>query len=229
MDLQTGQEYECLADIDIYDSVQCDRLTTQAKSGRHLYVIELGEKNIQVRLCEDDYPGWLNPIDVNKLKVAENNYVAQAISRSDILCRLDQLIDFTYRAMNTPNIYLWGGTIGPNYDCSGFMQAAFLSIGAWLPRDAHQQQDFIQPIEFDQLADLLELMQVGDLVFFGTGPKATHVGLYLGKGRYIHSSGQDQGRNGIGIDLLSGDGDVISQNYYRQLRGAGRVVVSYLP
>lgn len=229
MDLQTGQEYECLVDLDIYDSDRCDRLATQAKRGRHLYVVELAEQNIGVCLCEDSYPGWLNPIDGNKLKVAENNYVAQVIATADIRTRLNRVIDFTYRAMNTPNIYLWGGTIGPNYDCSGLMQAAFLSIGVWLPRDAYQQQDFIQPIQFQEPADLLELMQIGDLVFFGRKEKATHVGLYLGEGRYIHSSGKDQGRNGIGIDLLSEDGDVISQNYYRQLRGAGRVVASYLP
>ncbi|MGL5511333.1 MAG: NlpC/P60 family protein [Microcoleaceae cyanobacterium] len=229
MDLQTDQEYECLADIDIYDSCQCDRLTTQAKRGRHLQVVELGEQNIQVCLCEDSYPGWLNPSDANKLKVAGNNYVAKAVTRSAIVSQLNQVIDFTYRAMNTPNSYLWGGTIGPNYDCSGLMQAAFLSIGVWLPRDAYQQEPFTQPIEFEQPADLLELMQAGDLVFFGTRQKATHVGLYLGDGRYIHSSGKDQGRNGIGIDVLSADGDAISQNYYRQLRGAGRLMASYLP
>lgn len=229
MDLQTGQEYECLVDIDIYDSDRCDRLATQAKRGRHLCVVELAEQNIQVCLCEDSYPGWFSPLDIDKLKITERKYAGQAVSRSAIVSQLHQVIDFTYRAMNTPNSYLWGGTVGPNYDCSGLMQAAFLSIGVWLPRDAYQQQDFIQPIEFDQLADLLELMEVGDLVFFGTGPKATHVGLYLGEGRYIHSSGKDQGRNGIGIDVLSGDGDAISQNYYRQLRGAGRVVASYLP
>jgi cell wall-associated NlpC family hydrolase len=229
MDLQTGQEYECLADIDIYDSDRCDRLATQAKRGRHLWVVELAEQNIQVCLCEDSYPGWFSPLDIDKLKIAEKKYAGQTVSRSAIVSQLNQVIDFTYRAMNTPNSYLWGGTVGPNYDCSGLMQAAFLSIGVWLPRDAYQQQDFIQPIEFDQPADLLELMQIGDLVFFGRKEKATHVGLYLGEGRYIHSSGKDQGRNGIGIDVLSEDGDAISQNYYRQLRGAGRVVASYLP
>ncbi|HLO52530.1 MAG TPA: NlpC/P60 family protein, partial [Kamptonema sp.] len=70
-------------------------------------------------------------------------------------------------------------------------------------------------------------VQPGDLIFFGTVDKATHVGLYLGQGRYIHSSGKEQGRNGIGIDILSAAGDRVSQAYYQQLRGAGRVVKSY--
>jgi cell wall-associated NlpC family hydrolase len=53
------------------------------------------------------------------------------------------------------------------------------------------------------------------------------VGLYLGDNQYIHSSGRDQGRNGIGIDCLSEQGDAVSQTYFRQLRGAGRVMQSW--
>jgi cell wall-associated NlpC family hydrolase len=101
------------------------------------------------------------------------------------------------------------------------VQTAFASADIWLPRDAYQQEAFVQPIA---LADL----KLGDLVFFGTPTKATHVGLHLGDGYYIHSSGKDQGRNGIGIDLLSERGDRVSQTYFRQLRGAGRVVSCYL-
>jgi hypothetical protein len=49
----------------------------------------------------------------------------------------------------------------------------------------------------------------------------------LGNNCYIHSSGKEQGRNGIGIDQLSEQGNKVSQAYYQQLRGAGRVVKSY--
>ena len=101
------------------------------------------------------------------------------------------------------------------------MQAAFVATGIWLPRDAYQQEAFTQPVS--NINDL----EPGDLVFFGTPEKATHVGLYLGDNRYIHSSGKAQGRNGIGIDVLSEDGDKVSQDYYRQLRGYGKVVASY--
>ncbi len=100
------------------------------------------------------------------------------------------------------------------------MQAAFKSVGVWLPRDAYQQEAFTQKISFEELLP-------GDLVFFGAVQKATHVGLFLGDGCYIHSSGQKQGRNGIGIDKLSEHGDEVSQSYYKQLRGFGRVMRSY--
>ncbi|WP_348982561.1 C40 family peptidase [Oscillatoria acuminata] len=76
----------------------------------------------------------------------------------------------------------------------------------------------------------LDQLQSGDLVFFGPSEKATHVGLYLGEGRYIHSSGKNGGRNGIGIDVLAENSDEpVSRHYYQQFRGAGRVCKSYLP
>ncbi|MEM7648246.1 MAG: NlpC/P60 family protein, partial [Cyanobacteria bacterium P01_A01_bin.70] len=57
----------------------------------------------------------------------------------------------------------------------------------------------------------------------------THVALYVGQGNYLHSSGRDHGRNGVGIDSIVNLQDPISYFYYRQLRGAGRVTRSYQP
>ncbi len=139
---------------------------------------------------------------------------------SEIQGRLPQVIEFTYRAKSHPNSYLWGGTVAPNYDCSGLMQAAFAEEGIWLPRDAYQQDNFTQKVA-------LEAVSPGDLVFFGTEIKIDHVGLYLGEDQYIHSSGKSKGRNGIAIDLLQDTGDTIGRSIYQRLRGFGRVVQSF--
>jgi cell wall-associated NlpC family hydrolase len=144
------------------------------------------------------------------------------LSASEIQARVPQIIAYAQAAMAQPNFYLWGGTVGANYDCSGLIQAAFMVNGIWLPRDAYQQEAFVQKVELD-------LMQPGDLIFFGTPQKATHVALHLGERHYIHSSGKAQGHNGIGIDVLSEQGDEVSRAYYQQLRGVGRVVACYLP
>ncbi|OLP16945.1 glycoside hydrolase [Leptolyngbya sp. 'hensonii'] len=223
------REYRCMTDINLYDSPACQRLATQAARGRQLRIGHPPAWNqvdppmaIEVCLCEDDYPGWLAPGDFLQLEPVTVPYQAVAWTEAEIQSHLPAVIAFTQAAMAQPNIYLWGGTVGPNYDCSGLMQAAFASVGIRLPRDAYQQEAFTTPID---LADL----RSGDLVFFGTPEKATHVGLYLGDQTYIHSSGQEQGRNGIGLDRLSPDGDAVSQAYYRQLRGAGRVTRSYHP
>ena len=223
-------EYRCSASLNLYDSPKCARLATQAACGRQLRILslpfgdaeEIASTGMQVQLCEDDYPGWLAIRDLDLLEPADRPYQPLSFSETEIKQRLPQVIAFIDAAMQTPNEYLWGGTVVPNYDCSGLVQAAFVSVGIWLPRDAYQQEAFAVPVP-------LASLQPGDLVFFGPAHKATHVGVCLGEGRYIHSSGKSEGRNGIGIDVLSEEGDEVSRAYYRQLRGAGRVTASYLP
>ncbi|AFY34030.1 C40 family peptidase [Calothrix sp. PCC 7507] len=216
-------EYNCLADLNLYNSPECQSLATQASAGRHLRITSnYQDAAVEVYLCEDDYPGWVSLTNLDLLQPATLPYQARLWAESEIKKLLPEVISFTHKAMQQANYYLWGGTVGPNYDCSGLMQTAFVSVGIWLPRDAYQQEGFTQPIAMTELAP-------GDLVFFGTPQKATHVGLYLGDNHYIHSSGKTQGRNGIGIDVLSEMGDEVSRSYYQQLRGAGRVVKSYEP
>lgn len=217
-------EYRCLTNLNLYDSPELTSLATQAAADRQLRITSLdsGFSAIAVCLCEDDYPGWLDAANVAQLAPADVPYQAQIVPEAEVRDRIPQVIAFTQAAMAQPNQYLWGGTVAPNYDCSGLMQAAFASVGIVIPRDAYQQEAFAQPIALDAL-------QPGDLVFFGPPAKATHVGLYLGEGGYIHSSGNDQGHNGIYLDRLTADGEPISQVYFAQFRGAGRIIASYCP
>ncbi len=230
IEINPAQEYECLGNLNLYDSPELKALATQVLPGRQLKILalpfdEAGQVNgnaIRVCLCEDDYPGWIAVEDLDLLVTAEVAYEPLFLPEAEIRTRLPQVIAFAYAAMNEPNRYLWGGTVGPNYDCSGLMQTAFASVGIWIPRDAYQQEAFVCPLAIEEL-------EPGDLVFFGTPDRATHVGLFIGDNCYLHSSGKDQGRNGIGIDVLAETDDPVSSAYYRQLRGAGRILSSYQP
>ena len=75
-----------------------------------------------------------------------------------------------------------GNTVESGFDCSGFVRAIYeQSIGLILPRRAEQQAAATQNIP---KADL----QPGDLVFFNTMRRAfSHVGIYVGEGKFIHS------------------------------------------
>ncbi|MEB3120610.1 MAG: C40 family peptidase [Snowella sp.] len=216
-------EYQCSVSLDLYDKMDCKTLATQAKEGRHLSVVE-NESNsvsVKVKLVEDGYQAWLPLEQLSTLQPVSEKYQPIALTRLEIEAHLPEIIAYTQAAKEQPNYYLWGGTLGPNYDCSGLMQAAFAASGIWLPRDSYQQEAFTERVA---IADLLP----GDLIFFGS-KRVDHVALHLGDRYYIHSSGKAMGRNGIGIDILSPEGDEISQNYYQKWWSCGRVMDTYRP
>jgi cell wall-associated NlpC family hydrolase len=79
--------------------------------------------------------------------------------------------------------YMRGGnTVETGFDCSGFVRAMYeQSIGLILPRRSEQQAAATQNIEKSEL-------KPGDLVFFNTLKRTfSHVGIYVGEGRFIHS------------------------------------------
>jgi hypothetical protein len=139
-ELQANVAYVTEADLNIYDSPECQDLSTQAEKGRYLRVMPetLNQTSVQVCLSEDDYPGWLAIADLNFVSPAVEPLQIKSFSEAQIKKLIPEVIAFTHKAMQQPNYYLWGGTIEPNFDCSGLMQKAFASVGIRLPRDAYQ-------------------------------------------------------------------------------------------
>lgn len=216
-------EYFCLQTLNLYDDEACQSLGTQAAKGRRVQMLNK-ENDLAVRVMtvEDGYCTWLKKEDLQYLEVAEDPYEFIPVTREEIEARLESVLIFAQAAKRINNTYLWGGTTAPDYDCSGFVQAAFASQGIWLPRNSYQQGDFVMAIAQEEL-------EPGDLIFFAKGLRIDHVALYLGEGYYIHSSGSDMGRNGIGIDRLWEPWDTISRDYHQTLDSFGRVMESYAP
>ncbi|HCE47945.1 MAG TPA: hypothetical protein DEQ84_04690, partial [Prevotellaceae bacterium] len=88
--------------------------------------------------------------------------------------------------------YMWGGTSTKGVDCSGFVRTTLLMHDIIIPRDASQQAYKGKRIEINSDFSNLE---PGDLLFFGkkasSGRKerVSHVGIYMGNKKFIHSLG----------------------------------------
>lgn len=84
--------------------------------------------------------------------------------------------------------YVWGGTSPSGFDCSGFTQYLARAFGVNLPRTAAQQARVGEEVPRDR-----SLLRPGDLLTFGRAGRVTHIGVYVGDGRYVHaSSGRGQ-------------------------------------
>lgn len=110
--------------------------------------------------------------------------------RRSLSSRGGTIVQTASRFLGTP--YVWAGTTSSGFDCSGFVMRVFSLNGVNIRRMADEQYYGGTKVKKEDL-------QAGDLVFFTTyGPGVTHVGIYIGDDRFIHSSS----RCGVTISSL---------------------------
>jgi hypothetical protein len=181
---------------------------------------------ILVQLYEDGYICWisLDGLIVERCNVSRKteNFKNEQFFIKD---KVNSILKWIKDQADLTNEYLWGGTLGPNYDCSGLIQTAFLKHNIHIPRDSYQIKSFCKHLFY--FKESYAVLQPGDLLFFGNENQCDHIGIYKEDGLYYHSSGKDFGRNGIGLDTLKKSNDKISLHYKSKLISAGRVVRSY--
>ncbi len=130
----------------------------------------------------------------------------------------EQASDLVLSAMNFLGVpYRRGGNTENGFDCSGFTRHVFeMSLGLVLPRRADEQaksQSLLQ-VAKDEL-------KPGDLVFFNTMKRAfSHVGIYVGDGKFIHSP-----RTGSEVRIE----DMREAYWAKRYNGARRADVAALP
>lgn len=117
-----------------------------------------------------------------------------------------QLLAHYKKWKGTP--YKYGGNSKRGVDCSAYVQNAYRNaLNIKIPRTTKLQSQVGQEIS---MVDL----QIGDLIFFKTGYKTRHVGIYIGGGDFIHASTS----KGVTISNLS------NQYYINQLWKIQRVL-----
>jgi len=227
-----GSLWKLRINIDGFKNEHSEELVTQAGIGRSFQLLAYFKDTkiidrVKVRLLEDDYICWFKFSELvhNASKIEAWN--SELFSQEIIMNKIPDILAWASAAKEISNQYLWGGTIGPDFDCSGLVQSAFASAGIWLPRDAYQQEKFCKNVGLN-IECLSKRLIPGDLLFFGSSEKCTHVGLHIDNGFYIHSSGVRNGHNGIEIDGLFPPGLGNIASFYRsQFRSAGRVISCY--
>ena len=97
---------------------------------------------------------------------------ARAASSSEIIETASQYLGVSY---------LYGGTTTAGFDCSGFTSQVFRELGVTLNRTSASQFLQGEPVSIEDL-------QVGDLLFYNTsGSGISHVAIYIGDGKMMHS------------------------------------------
>ncbi len=89
--------------------------------------------------------------------------------------------------------YVYGGKDPSGFDCSGFMQYLYAHFGYRINRTATAQLADGYSVSPDEI-------QPGDIIYFGYGNTATHVGMYIGDDRFVHA---ENSRTGVVITPLS--------------------------
>lgn len=167
--------------------------------------------------ADDEPPAPVNPAGIltqwtGQLTGQLNSQFSQAKQTvgektTDLLGRAMGLLGVPYRR--------GGNSENTGFDCSGFVRHLYeQSFGQLLPRRAAEQAKFTEAIDPNEL-------KPGDLVFFNTMKRAfSHVGIYVGEGKFIHSP-----RTGKSVQV----DDMRSAYWQKRFNGARRVDPQSLP
>ncbi len=177
-------------------------------NARVLGAVSYGADLTVTGLCEN---GWVQVLykgqtayvsgeHVSDYAQVDNNASEQAVA----------IANFAMQYVGYPYVY---GAESPEYgfDCSGLVYYSFGQFGHKLMRTADDQMDN------NGTAVSRDALQVGDLVFFGNGSYANHVGIYIGNNNFVHAANPS---SGVRVSSMN-------ETYYaNRYLGARRIVMN---
>lgn len=120
-------------------------------------------------------------VSADYVTIVDAAEAASSASSSDVVSFAMQYLGYPYR---------YGGSSPKGFDCSGFVRYVYDQFGYSLNRTASAQMDNGTAVSMGEL-------QPGDLVFFkkagSSASRASHVGIYIGGGEFIHASTSSTG------------------------------------
>ncbi|HXB56183.1 MAG TPA: C40 family peptidase [Vicinamibacteria bacterium] len=166
-----GEVVSLVANIYREPSVTSARPMSQAPLGARLEVAPTPEKDGWHRLRLPNGEGGF--IQAGDIRLREAGAPTPRGSPAELVATARRLLGLPY---------LWGGMTPWGLDCSGLVSLVYHAHGVTLPRDADLQFE-------DPRAQVVprKHLRPGDLLFFGKA-KVTHVGLYVGGGRFINAT-----------------------------------------
>ncbi len=172
-----------------------------------LFLAKSDAEEFPLRLCPGSSLFYYDSIS-GSFSIGESNYISlnQPVEQLDGSPR-ELLVKLAQNYINSP--YLWGGRSPYGIDCSGLVQILFKQIGINIPRDAGQQ------VNFGETVDFINMAKPGDVAFFDDEEGSiVHVGIIYPQGKIIHASGY------VRVDFIDHQG-IFSQNkqkYTHKLR-----------
>lgn len=158
--------------------VEHDKAIDVAKQNRDLFQAAIKENEEQLRITMNQINSMGSSNNSNNSTNRPNRGDEDDAPTVPSSASGAAIVQYAKQFLGTP--YQWGGN-GPNtFDCSGFTRYVYRAFGISLPRTANSQMGTGTSVPRSQL-------QPGDLVFFGSGGYATHVGIYVGNNSYIHA------------------------------------------
>ena len=145
----------------------------------------------QTAASSPDVAEWTAHLIVTSNHGAKNgeirSFAGGVLARTSKIAQ--QLTKSALKFLGVP--YVFGGTTASGFDCSGYVQHVFAMLGISVPRTADAQ--------YYAGKKIVGGMRPGDLVFFQTyEPGPSHVGIYLGNGKFAHASS-----HGVMVSSLS--------------------------